>query len=205
MIFPCNGNGLEALDCLGSMHRCIGFVDDTPEKQHSGAYGYRVFGRDALLDSRIKVLAVPGGPRSFRERRKVIDGLEIESDRFATVIHPGARVSPLARVGYNVLIMAGVVITSNAVIGNHVCILPNTVVHHDVTIGEWTLIGSSVTLAGNVSIGQNCYIGSGSTVMNGVSVCDGALIGISSNVIRNVPPDRIFAGNPARDMRAGSA
>ena len=36
LIFPCNGNGLEALDCLGDAYRCVGFVDDTPEKQGDG-------------------------------------------------------------------------------------------------------------------------------------------------------------------------
>jgi hypothetical protein len=33
LIFPCNGNGLKALDCLGDANELIGFVDDTPEKQ----------------------------------------------------------------------------------------------------------------------------------------------------------------------------
>jgi len=48
LIFPCNGNGLEALDCLGDEYECVGFVDDTPEKQRAGAYGLRVLPRAAL-------------------------------------------------------------------------------------------------------------------------------------------------------------
>ena len=32
LIFPCNGNALEALDCLGSAFRCVGFVDDTYDR-----------------------------------------------------------------------------------------------------------------------------------------------------------------------------
>lgn len=202
LIFPCNGNGLEALDCLGSSYRCAGFVDDTPEKQQAGAYGYRVFGRQVLADSQAKVLAVPGGPKSYRDRQKVVEGLGLPAGRFATLIHPAACVSPLATIGHNVLIMAGVVVTSNAVIGNHVCILPNTVVHHDVVIGDWTLVGAGVTIAGNVSIGRNCYIGSGSRIMNGISVGAGSLVGLGSNVIRDVAPDRTVAGNPARELRA---
>ena len=27
LIFPCNGNAVEALDCLGDAYRCIGFVE----------------------------------------------------------------------------------------------------------------------------------------------------------------------------------
>ncbi len=204
LIFPCNGNGLEALDCLGSAYACIGFADDTLRKQQEGAYGYRVYDRQKLLDPQVKVLAVPGGPKSFGERRNVIEGLNVPVERFATVVHPSAQISPLARIGHNVLIMAGVVITSNAVIGNHVCILPNTVVHHDAVIGDWTLIGSNVTVAGSSQIGSGCYVGSGTRIMNGISIGDGALTGLGSNVIRDVAALDRVAGNPARSLRQNS-
>ena len=99
-------------------------------------------------------MAVPGSPASYRRRPEIISGLGVTLDRFARVIHPMARISPLARIGHNVLIMAGVVITSNAVIGNHVCILPNAVIHHDVVIDDWTLVGSNVSIAGGVRLGS---------------------------------------------------
>jgi len=201
LIFPCNGNGLEALECLGESWRCVGFVDDTPEKQASGAYGQRVFSREVLVDVPLtKVLAVPGSPSSYRARKHVIAGLQLETERFARVIHPVARISARATIGYNVLIMAGVVITSNAVIGNHVCILPNTVIHHDAVIGDWTLVGSNVTVAGGCTVGQCCYIGSGSSLINGVRVDDGALIGLGSCVIRHVAKQTCVAGNPAKPL-----
>ena len=122
LIFPYNGNGIEALDCLGGSYRFVGFVDDTPEKQGPSPHGHPVLSRAALIEfPDAHVLAVPGGPRSYQARRGVIGGLAIGEERFARVVHPSAKVSPLAVIGYNVLIMAGVVITSNAVIGNHVC------------------------------------------------------------------------------------
>jgi sugar O-acyltransferase (sialic acid O-acetyltransferase NeuD family) len=144
------------------------------------------------------VLAVPGGPASFRGRSKVIDGLDIDAQRLATVIHPRASVSAHARIGRNVLLMAGVVVTSNAVVEDHVCILPNSVVHHDSVIGAWTLVGSGVTVAGAVAVEENCYIGSGSTLKNGVRLGAGCLVGIGSNVLRDVAAMATVAGNPAR-------
>ena len=201
LIFPCNGNGLEALDCLGSEYECIGFVDDTPEKQRAGAYGLRVLPRSALNElPDAAVLAVPGGPASYLARRAVIEGLALPSGRFANVIHPSARVAALATLGRNVLVMAGAVITSNAQIGDHVCVLPNTVIHHDVTVGSFSLIGANVVVAGNVRIGENCYLGSGTNIMNGVSIGARALVGLGSNVIRDVPPGVTVAGNPARAL-----
>ncbi len=202
LIFPCNGNALEALDCLGSAFRCIGFVDDTPAKQGTRVAGLPVLARDAFGDRpEAAVLAVPGSPASYLARRGVIEALALPRERFARVIHPSARVSSLATLGSNLLLMAGVVVTSNARIGEHVCILPNTVVHHDVTIGDRCLIGSNVTIAGGVVLGENCYVGSGSSIMNGIAVGAGALIGIGSNVIRHVAPAARVAGNPARTLQ----
>lgn len=201
LIFPCNGNGVEALDCLGEIYDLIGFVDDSAEKQGARVHGYPVFPREALSRyPTAQLLAVPGSPSSYRSRREVIEGLGVPETRFATVVHPAARISPLAQLGRNVLIMAGVVITSNAVIGDHVCILPNTVIHHDVVVGAWSLIGSGVTVAGGVVIGENCYVGSGSSIIHGIRLGEHVLVGLGSNVIRSIPNDAKVAGNPARQI-----
>lgn len=200
-IFPFNGNGLEAIDCLGDGFRLVAFIDDNPEKHGRSKSGYDVLSRDALLQAPTsRVLAVPGSPTSYLSRRLAIHSLGIADERYACIIHSTARVSPLATLGTNILLMAGVVVTSNAILGSHVCVLPNTVIHHDTVIGDFTLIGSSVTIAGSVTVGENCYIGSGTTLMNGIDVGDGALIGLGSNVIRNVPPGARVAGNPARRL-----
>jgi sugar O-acyltransferase (sialic acid O-acetyltransferase NeuD family) len=202
LIFPCNGNGLEALDCLGTRHRCVGFVDDTPAKQGSGPAGLPVFDRSALSAHReASVLAVPGSPTSFRTRLELIASLGCSSERFATVVHPAAHVSPLAAIGRNVLVMAGVVITSNARIGDHVVVLPNSVIHHDVTIADGSLIGAGVTIAGHVALGKCCYIGSGTSIKNGIVVGERALVGLGSTVIRNVAAGSVVAGAPARELR----
>jgi sugar O-acyltransferase (sialic acid O-acetyltransferase NeuD family) len=200
LVFPFNGNGLEALDCLGDAYRLVGFVDDTPEKQGRDRRGFEVFDRSAFVRwPEARVLAVPGGPASFRNRKQVVEGLGVDPDRYATVIHPAARIGRFVSIGHNVLLMAGVVVTSNAVIGDHVCILPNSVVHHDTKIGAWTLVGSGVTMAGGVTVEDNCYVGSGSSVRNDVTIGAGALVGLGSNVVRDVAAGRTVAGNPARE------
>ncbi|MFN8700225.1 MAG: NeuD/PglB/VioB family sugar acetyltransferase [Flavobacteriales bacterium] len=199
LIFPCNGNGIEALDCLGPGIECVGFIDDTPEKQGTTAAGVPVFSRKALQDyPDAVVLAVPGSPTSFPQRDAIIASLELPASRFATVIHPGAHVSSGAAIGYNVLIMAGAVITSNARVGNHVCMLPNSVLHHDSVIGDYTLVGSQVVIAGNTEVGRKCYIGSASSLINGIRIGDHSLVGMGSNVICSLPENSKVVGNPAK-------
>lgn len=198
-IFPYNGNGLEAIDCIGEEFELAGFIDDTPEKIGKNKFGQMVFPRSELVKNKgTFLLAVPGSPTSFKIRKKIIDDLNVDESRYASVIHPKASVSPFAKIGKNVLIMAGVVITSNAIIEDHVCILPNTVIHHDVIVKKYTLIGSNVSIAGSTEIGENCYIGSGTKIINNIKVGNKVLVGLGTNIIKNVPDEAKIVGNPAR-------
>lgn len=202
LIFPFNGNALEAYSCLGKgEYNLIGFIDDTIAKQGITEFGVPVLDRSALSHyPKAKVLAVPGGPKSYHLREEIISGLGISDERFATVIHPRAEVSSLSKLGKNVLIMANVVLTSNCVIQDHVIVLPNTVIHHDVLIKSYTSIGSNVTVAGYVSIGKNCYIGSAASIINNCQIADGSLVGIGANVIHSVNSKTVLIGNPARKL-----
>lgn len=200
VIFPFNGNGIEALDCISfEEYDFLGFVDDDPLKKSEQ---YTIYSRDILSKRKeIFVLAVPGSPASFRERKEIISSLGIKNfDRYITAIHPNASIGRNAKIGENCLIMAGVVITSNAQVKNHVCILPNTIIHHDSVVNDYTLIGSNVVVAGGTSLGKNCYVGSGSNIMNGLTIGNGSLLGMGSNVLRNVEENSVVAGNPARNL-----
>jgi sugar O-acyltransferase (sialic acid O-acetyltransferase NeuD family) len=201
LLFPYNGNALEAVDCLSDEYECIGFIDDTPHKQGRQSNGYTVFSREVLdIYKEARVLAVPGSPASYLMRQQYIDSLQVPAERFTTIIHPKAVVGSQVQIGYNVLIMAGVVITSNAIIEDHVCILPNSVIHHDSIIGRYSLVGSNVIIAGGTSVGKNCYIGSGSNIIHEITIGEKALIGLGSNVINNVESGVKVAGNPAKKL-----
>jgi sugar O-acyltransferase (sialic acid O-acetyltransferase NeuD family) len=199
IIFPYSGTAIEALDCLNDNQKCIGFVSDDDNVIGKYFFGVEVCSR-AIFDKfpNAKVLAVNGSPTSYLKRKEIIDSLKIEKERFCNIIHPKAIVSKNATIGYNVLIMGGVVITANACIGNHICILPNAVVHHDSSIGEYTLIAANATICGNVTVGKNCYIGAASSIKNGLSIGDNTLIGIGTNVVNDIAAGKIVKGNPAK-------
>lgn len=200
-IFPYNGNAIEAVECLGDNVVLLGFIDDVVEKQGKNKFGHMVYPRTILEKyPKAKVLAVPGSPSSYLTRSKAIASLELDINRFATIIHPKASVSKHAQIGSNCLVMAGAVITSNAIVGNHVCVLPNSVIHHDAVVGNYCLIGSNVTVAGGTVVGDNCYIGSGSSLINGITIGENTLIGMGSNVIKSVLSNQKIAGNPAKSL-----
>lgn len=51
-------------------------------------------------------------------------------------------------------------------------------------------------------IGRNCFIGGRSMILPGVTIGDNCVIGAGSIVTRDVPPNSIAAGNPAKVIRS---
>jgi acetyltransferase-like isoleucine patch superfamily enzyme len=61
---------------------------------------------------------------------------------------------------------------------------------------------SGVTIAGDVHIEADCYLGQSCTVREMRRIGRGSLIGMGSVVLRDVAPNSIMVGNPARRLRA---
>ena len=101
----------------------------------------------------------------------------------------------------------------NAVFLNAGCTILDTA---PVSIGPQTMLGPSVQIycaehhkdpvqraagleiAQPVTIGRNVWIGGGAIVLAGVTIGDRAIIGAGAVVTRDVDPDSLVVGNPAR-------
>lgn len=199
LIFPYSATAAEALDCLDGRWNCVGFISDDVKLTGTKKFGIDIFGRDGFKKfENARILAVHGSPTTFLQREDILVSLKVAPERFATVIHPKSSISKNAKIGRNVLIMAGVVVTANAIIGDHVIILPNTVIHHDSQIEDFTLIGANVTIAGGVKVGKNSYIGAASSLKNGIELGEKMLVGMGANVVSSFSGRATVVGNPAR-------
>ena len=67
-------------------------------------------------------------------------------------------------------------------------------VHHNTTIG--ITFGSKPP-----QIGNNVFIGANSVVIGEIIIGDGAIIGAGSVVTKDVPPNAIVIGNPAKVIK----
>jgi len=199
LVLGFGGNAIDAIDTIENNYEIIGFIDDDPERQKLTFEGIPVYPRQVLEKYKdAKVITLIGSAANFRNREKIINDFKIAESRFATIIHPTAVVSRLAKIGRDVIVFAGTIVTANAIVGNHIFILPNSVIHHDVSVDDYTLIGANVTIAGHVKVGKCCYLGSASSIMNGINIGDRSMIGMAANVVRSVPPDSTMVGNPAK-------
>lgn len=58
------------------------------------------------------------------------------------------------------------------------------------------------TVPAPIRLGRDVWVGSNATILPGVSIGDGAVVGAGAVVTRDVPPDVVVAGVPARVIKA---
>jgi len=86
-------------------------------------------------------------------------------------------------------------------IGKHVTITSRvTFITHDG--GTWVFRDQegykNIIKYGRITIHDNCFIGKGSTIMPGVSIGPNSIVAACSLVTKDVPPDCVVGGVPAR-------
>jgi len=105
-------------------------------------------------------------------------GVQIGKD--AVVLYPSyidGRMPYLVEIGDNVVISLYV-----------------TILTHDAT-SAWA---GDLIKVGRVTIKNNSFIGAGSTILCNTTIGPNAIVGAGSVVSRDIPPDTVYAGSPAR-------
>lgn len=143
---------------------------------------------------------------SMEERRELLSNLVgYEVDEFTKVAPPFH-----CDLGFNIILGKNVLI-------NYDCVLQDCCT---ITIGDNSLIGPGVKIVtashpyeaekrrdwsvtcSPITIGEDVWIGAGAVILPGVTVGARSIIGAGSVVTKDVPPDAIVAGNPAKIIRS---
>lgn len=116
-------------------------------------------------------------------------------------ISPQAIISPTARLGRGIAIMAGVVINADTVIEDLAIINTGVIIAHDCYIGRVAHIAPQSALAGNVRVGSHSFLGMGSRVIPRVNIGRNVTIGAGGVVIADVSDNITAVGVPARILK----
>lgn len=117
------------------------------------------------------------------------------------IISNQAVISPRAKLGKGICVMAGAVINVNAEIGDNCIVNTHSSIDHDCQVGKSSHVAPGVALSGNVRMGEGAHIGTGAAVIDNITIGEWAYIGAGATVVRDIPAGKMAYGVPARVIR----
>ncbi|MGD0272949.1 MAG: acetyltransferase [Gaiellaceae bacterium] len=177
-----------------------GFVENLdPERCVESLEGLPVHWIDdvaAYADTHLAVCAL-----GTTHRHRFVEQAAQLGFRFATVVHPSARVSTRSRVGEGTIVSAGAVIAAHSTIGRHVLVNRGVLIGHHTEIADYVSIQPGANVAGACRIGERAYIAMSAVVIDRVTVGSYSVVGAGAVVTKDVPENVQVVGVPARIVK----
>jgi acetyltransferase-like isoleucine patch superfamily enzyme len=115
-------------------------------------------------------------------------------------IQKNATVGRRCKISSHTFVCEGVTIEDNVFIGHGVTFINDSFPRATTTDGE--LQTESDWRVETTVVKRGASIGSGATILSKVVIGENAIVGAGSVVTRDVPPNAIVAGNPAKILRS---
>jgi sugar O-acyltransferase (sialic acid O-acetyltransferase NeuD family) len=188
----------------GAATQLLGFLDDDAHARGLPDLGVRVIGSTDQAYRFPDTHFVMGiaGYTNPKLRKQICERLGLAPDRYYTVVHPSAEVSPSASLGPGCVLMQKVIIGRGVRLNNNVLVTQGCFIGHDSAVDQFAVFAPNVTVCGLSRIGESVYFGAGSTSAPGVEIGSESLIGIGSVVLQSVQPGCTVFGNPARIIQS---
>jgi sugar O-acyltransferase (sialic acid O-acetyltransferase NeuD family) len=118
-----------------------------------------------------------------------------------SAIHPTTVLGDGVRIGKGFLTFPGSVINDDTVVGDYCLLGLNAAIDHDCIVQDGATIMNSSAVAGHCTISEFSSIGANATVLPFCSIGRRSIVGAGAVVTRDVPPDVIAVGTPAKPIR----
>jgi acetyltransferase-like isoleucine patch superfamily enzyme len=114
-------------------------------------------------------------------------------------IQKNASVGRRCKISSHTFICEGVAIEDNVFIGHSVTFINDS--YPRATAADGQLQTEADWKVERTVVCRGASIGSGSTILSNITIGENAIVGAGSVVTKDVPPNAIVAGNPARVLR----
>lgn len=115
-------------------------------------------------------------------------------------IQKGVRVGNRCKISSHSFLCEGVILEDDVFVGHNVTFTNDR--YPRATNGNGQLQTEADWACIPTFVKRGASIGSGATLLCGITIGENALIGAGSVVTRDVPPDTVVVGNPARTVRS---
>ncbi len=120
---------------------------------------------------------------------------------YGCILRKSVFIGPFVEIGKDVIIGEGTKISSHTYVCNFVQIGDNCFIGHGVMFTNDKFDRPSADwIPRSTKLGNNIRVGSGSVILP-VSIGDNVIIGAGSVVTKDIPPNTIVCGNPARELK----
>lgn len=182
-------------------YEVVAVLDDRTELRGKRLAGIPVHGTIDVASSfqdDVRFVCAIASPAIRLEREAIVARAGVPESRFATLVHPRAKVFSTASLGVGCIVHCHSVIFSHTRVGPFVLISANNVIGTNNLIGRGALLASSIATTDRVRIGNCAHVGQGVLISEGREVGPGAQVGMGSVVLKDIAPGAFVLGFPPR-------
>lgn len=202
------GHAKVVIEILRSIeaYELVGLLDPKKNLWNTKVLDVPVLGDDDLLPELYEkgirhVFIGLGSIGDTTPRKKLYEKACDFGFQIVSAIHPKAIISPSARIGGGLTMMANAVVNANAILGNNVIVNTGAIIEHDCIIEDHVHIATGAMLASTVFVGVGTHIGLGASIRQCIRIGRYSIVGAGAVVIHDVPDYAVAAGVPAQYLK----